>query len=362
MARVKKTASKSTIESSSDFDFKSFYIVFGFLSLCFIGFIIFYEYSNHKHLIPISALAIIIGIVYESRRLSDKWSPILTRIFWAFLISLTAFLPGKKESEYIFEAHMQIWPYVFIFIFSLISIFFHGDKVIPRLTEGITLLQSIAVVYWFVDYGFVEMDNWFLISIMLIGLIFILYTIVHAFTYIQLSRTNRLLLSIWSSIIMMLFAIDNIIGIYQNEQIENTAELTHGLYISLQFFLLGVSSIYILQNAIMLVSFFPSKGRFFNAEYFSDVKELKDDHIKRYSEDQLHIIHSLFCLFSVGILFTLNFYYQILPRHLAIWIVFIFFPYVVSLFDYLLLRNGKVIKQKNADTNLTAPRQRRSLR
>lgn len=362
MARLKKNTSKPNIEQTSDFDFKSFYIVFGFLSLCFIGFIVFYEYSNHKHLIPISALAIIIGIVYESRRLSDNWSSILKNIFWAFLISLLAFFPGKKESEYIFETHMQIWPYIFIIIFSSVSIIFHGDKVVPRLSEGITLLQSIAVVYWFVDYGFVEMDNWFLLFIMFIGLIFILYALVHAFTYIQLSRTNRLMLSIWSSIIMMLFAVDNIIGIYQNEQIENTAELTHGLYIALQFFLLGVSCIYILQNAMMLVSFFPGKGRFFNAEYFSDVKELKNDHIKRYSEDQLHIIHSLFCLFSVGILFSLNFYYQILPRHLAIWIVFIFFPYVVALFDYLLLRNGKVIKQKIADTNSTAPRQRRSLR
>ena len=352
MVQVKKSASKSQYKPESNFDFKSFYIVFGFLAICFIVFIVFYQYSNHKHLIPISALAIIIGIVYESKRLSDKWAPILTNLFWAFIVSLFAFLPGKKEYEYDFENHMQLWPYIFIFIFSLISVIFHGDKVIPRLTEGITLLQSIAVVYWFVDYGFVEIDHWFLITIMLIGLIFILYALFNAFTYIKLSRTNRLMLSIWSSIIMMLFAVDNIIRIYQNEQIENTEEITHGLYIALQFFLLGVSCIYILQNTLMLMGFLPSKGRFFNKEYFSEVKELKDDHIKRYSEGQIHIVDSFFCLLFVGIIFTLNFYYQILPRHIAIWIVFIIFPYVAMLFDHILLVNGKVIKEKIADRKI----------
>jgi len=62
---------------------------------------------------------------------------------------------------------------------------------------------------------------------------------------------------------MVLFAIDNIIRVYQNEQIENTEDLTHGLYIGLQYFLLGASSIYFLQNLFMLIGFFPQgKGPF----------------------------------------------------------------------------------------------------
>ena len=66
----------------------------------------------------------------------------------------------------------------------------------------------------------------------------------------------------------MLFAVDNIFRVYQNEQIEN-AEISHGLYIGLQYFLLGVSSIYIVQNFLMLFGFFPGKGTFFNDGIFS---------------------------------------------------------------------------------------------
>ena len=170
---------------------------------------------------------------------------------------------------------------------------------------------------------------------MIIGLIFSLYSVSHAFTHSILSRTSRLTLSIWSSIIMMLFASDNIYRVYQNEQIENTADLTHGLYIGLQFFLLGVSCIYIIQNLIMLMGFMPGRGTFFNKQYFRDIKELKKDHVKRYSDRQVKILHSFFCILFTGTIFLLNYHYQILPRHVAIWIVFVIFPFILDTYDYV---------------------------
>ena len=134
---------------------------------------------------------------------------------------------------------------------------------------------------------------------------------------------------------MMLFAVDNIYRVYQNEQIENTADLTSGLFVGLQFFLLGVSSIYIAQNFLMLFSFLPGKGTFFNDHYFKELKELKSDHIKRYSDKQVSILHSIFCVLFSGTIFALNHYFQILPRHLAIWTVFVIFPFIFILYDYV---------------------------
>lgn len=52
---------------------------------------------------------------------------------------------------------------------------------------------------------------------MVIGLIYASYSVFHAFTYATLSRTNRLRLSVWSSIIMMLFAIGHAFESHRNK-------------------------------------------------------------------------------------------------------------------------------------------------
>lgn len=286
-----------------------------------------------RRLIPISVTAIIAGVIFKGRRLSGKWSTVLLTALGSFVFSFFAFLPEKREHGYNFGNHIEAFPYWFIILFAIFSIAFHGDKVIPKLTEGITLLQSIAIIYWVADYGFIHSNSIWLKSVMIIGLLFSLYSVFHAFTHATLSRTNRLTLSIWSSIIMMLFASDNIYRVYQNEQIENTADITHGLYIGLQFFLLGVSCIYIIQNFIMLMGFLPGRGTFFNARYFRDLKELKIDHIKRYSDRQVSILHSFFCVLFTGKIFGLNYHFQILPRHVAIWSVFVTFPFILTIYE-----------------------------
>jgi hypothetical protein len=309
-------------------------IVLGLLVLGLTIYIGFRMNNSGRRLIPLSVLALIAGVFFESKRLTEKWLPVLLTALGSFIFSFVAFLPGKREHIYNFENHIEMWPYTFIFIFVIFSIIVNKDKVIPKLTEGITLLQSIAVFYWVIDYGFVDDDNLFLKLLMVVGLFFSMYSVFHAFTNSFLSRTSRLNLSVWSSIIMLLFAIDNIYRVYQNEQIEDTTDLTHGLYIGLQYFLLGVSAIYIVQNYIMLISFLPGKGTFFNAEYFRDLKELKSDHIKRYSDRQVSILHSFFCVLFTGTIFILNYHYQILPRHVTIWTVFVVFPFILILYDY----------------------------
>ena len=329
----KKTTTTLKRKSRKGFDLKPYIIVIGLLLLALTIYVGFRMQSSGRRLIPISVLALIAGVIFEGRRISDKWLTVLLTALGSFVLSFIAFLPGKREHGYNFENHIEAWPYWFVIIFAILSIAFHGDKVIPKLTEGITLLQSIAVIYWVVDYGFIETNSLFLKSLMIIGLIFSLYSVFHAFTHAILSRTSRLTLSIWSSIIIMLFASDNIYRVYQNEQIENTADITHGLYIGLQFFLLGVSCIYIVQNFLMLMGFLPGKGTFFNAQYFRDIKELKGDHIKRYSDRQVSILHSFFCVLFTGTIFGLNYHYQILPRHVAIWVVFVSFPFILIIYD-----------------------------
>ena len=327
-------------KSNKGFNLKPYLILIGLLILGLTIYVSFRLHKSDRRLIPISVLALIAGVFFESKRLTEKWLPVLLTALGSFIFSFVAFLPGKREHIYNFENHIEMWPYTFIFIFIIISIIVHKDKVIPKLTEGITLLQSIAVIYWVIDYGFVDTDSLFLKSLMVVGLLFSLYSVFHAFTHAILSRTSRLALSIWSSIIMLLFASDNIYRVYQNEQIENTADLTHGLYIGLQFFLFGISAIYKVQNFIMLTGFLPGKGTFFNAQYYRDLKELKSVHIKRYSDRQVSILHSFFCVLLIGTIFFLNFHYQLLPRHVTIWTVFVIFPFILIIYDYAIRKKN----------------------
>jgi len=291
--------------------------------------------SSDRHLIPLSVFALLAGLFYEARRLYEKWTTLLGAAFFSFAFSFLGFLPGKHEDVYMLENHIQMWPYFFIFLFVIITISFNEAKIIPRLTEGITLLQSIAVVYWVIDLHLYEMNSIIVKILMGIGLLFSAFTLFNAFTPFILSRTNRLILSIWSCIIMVLFAADNIYRTYQNNQIEATGNLTDALIIGLQFFLLGISSIYVVQNLFMLFGFLPERDTFFNARYLKELKELKNEHIKRYSNEQVTVIHSFLSIAITGAIFYLNYYFQILPRNLAILSVFVVFPYLLNIIDFM---------------------------
>ena len=341
------TKSSKQIKQKSSIGFKKPpVLVAGLFIFAIVILVITFTKYSEKKLIPLTVIALVAGVVYENHRLTEKWSTTLYNAFYSFLLSFLAFCPGKHEHDYNLENHIQFWPYSFIIIFIIIGITFNKDKIIPKLTEGITLLQSIAIIYWLIDYGFIGTNNIFVIILLAIGLLFSIFSIFNAFSYITLSSTTRFILSLWSSIIMVLFAADNIYRVYQNELIENTTSLTQGLFIGLQYFVLGVCSIYIVQNFLMLVEFLPGKRRFFNEDYFMEVKALKNDHIKRFSDIQINKLDSLLCIVLVGSVFCLNYYLRLLPRNVAIWVVFITFPYIILIYKYL-----RSVKNQNSAVN-----------
>jgi hypothetical protein len=280
-----------------------------------------------KQQIPMRVFALVAGVLFEGRRISGWWRTVLVNCIIASVFS-AAYL-GRDEGP-LFGDYATQFSYMFIVGFSIFTIAFHEDKVTPQLTEGITLLQSIAVVYWVVDFGLLSTDSLWLIILMIVGLLFSLYSLFHALTHSELSRAGRLTLSIWSSAIMLLFAADNIYAVHQNREIEQVADFRLASNIGLEFFLLGVSAIYMVQNAMMLFRFVPTKSTFFNKAYFRDLQELKEEHIKRYSDEQVHVLHSLVCVIVSGSAFALNYYYRFLPRNLAIWTVFVAFPLLLA--------------------------------
>lgn len=234
----------------------------GIFASVFLGYVFYQTYQSERTLISIMIIPLILGIIFENKRLSTDWKTIALKILGALLLSIFAFLPGKKEQNYSFENHIEMWPYWFIFFFVLISMFYHEKKIVSKLTEGITLLQSISIIYWILDIGFLNFKNIFTYIIIGIGLIFCIISFIHAFSYIKLTRNARLFLSIWSSIIMIIFAYDYIYRVYNFDYFVDYKILNDGLNI-LQYFLLGVSLIYIFQNAYMLLVYLPDRHRWY---------------------------------------------------------------------------------------------------
>ncbi len=277
-------------------------------------------------LLPASILALVAGLFVEYRRITRRW----TTVIWTALIALgcsyLVFLPGKHERVYNVEGHIQIWPYFFCFFFLLIAIIEHKKLVTPRLHEGMTLLQTLALGYWTIDATDMgSLGPW---TIGLLGLLvlFGLYVVAHAFLPLTLSHGHRVVLSLWSSAIMTFLAVDNIIRIYGMGYIETTEDPDRVFLIILSHFLLGVSSIYMAQNVMMLLGFLPSKGRFFNATYFRETRALVGDHIDRYADQQVPVGLAIFCLVYATTVFGLNLHYDLVRSNFAIWAVFASFP------------------------------------
>jgi len=314
---------------SAGFNIKPTIIIIGVIGIILTVYIGYRASTSERNLFSVSLVALFAGLLFESFRISDNWKIVIYTFIGTYFVSLLSFLPGKREYVYNFENHIEAWPYYFIFLFSIFTAVTFKDKVTSKVTEGITLLLSISLIYWTIDYGFIYIDHFFVKSLLAIVLIFSVFSIIQALTYFKLSKNVRLTLSIWSSIIVLVFAIDNIISVYQNENIETTEHISQSIYIGLQYFFLGVSVLYITQNYILVAGFLPSR----NGEYKKDLKETIKDHLARYSENQIFIGHSIICALYAVTIYSLNYKYQILPRYTMIWLVFMTFPFILRLIE-----------------------------
>lgn len=301
-------------------------LLFGLLTVYFIKKI----YLSEKHLVPFGILALLFGLIYEYKKICEKWKTVLITSLVAYGLSFCTFVDHVGRKGYNLEQRIEAWPYVFCFCFVFLAILIHEKKTTPRATEGITLLQSVAIIYWAIDAGIYTSPGWFMKCVMGIGILFTLYSLFHAFTYVKLHGRSRLRLSVWSSIIMFVFSCENIISLHRGQELVETAESApEAALIIAQYFFLGISCVYLAQNYFMLVRFLPGKKTFFNKEYFQDLKDLKKQHIGRYSEEQVNILYSFVCVVISGSFFTLNYHYNWVPRNFAIWMIFLILPLLI---------------------------------
>jgi hypothetical protein len=284
--------------------------------------------SSVENIDTIGVIALFAGLIFATIVLSNKLKTVLYALSYALIISLITLIPAFVYQETASALYFKLWPYCFLvgYLLMLVSIF--DDKIQPKLTEGITLLLSISVIYWSFDNRLLFTQNMYLKVLLFVGLLFCLFSVYNAFTKAPLYAENRFVLSLWCSIMLFIFTIDNVHNMLVVDEDEQSV-----LYHSLQYFSLGISSIYIFQNIIMLIAFLPAKERpLLSEEYADQVDELAQSYIKRFSDKQVNTKESLFCILFTIPLFTVNYFFNILPAHIAIWLVIFVFPYAALLF------------------------------
>lgn len=309
--------------------------VFFLLSLLLTYVIVLKGLEYNRRLFTWSFIALFLGLLLESYFIFRKLNSILNCFTVSFFVSLFTFLPGKREKNYNLQNHIELWPYFFLISFIIGIIIFKQKEVTSKQTEGTTLLQSLALVYWLVDYKFFDNIDFLKALIVLVIVGAVLFSLVNALTNINLGKSNRLFLSIWSSFVLMCFAIDNIIRVFSNGDIDQQNSLMMSVEVAIQYFFVGISSVYVVQNIYMLLAFLPEK----NTKYKQTLYAAKKMHLDRYSDLQISIIAALLCICYCTLFFVLNSIYNFIPRHTMIWFVIVTFP--------ILLHLQKWVRQKN---------------
>ena len=303
-----------------------------------IGFTIYIGFrisASERELLPFSVIALFIGAVIESFRICKDLKIITKNFLISYLASFFCFLPGKKERVYDFENHIIQWPYVFLLVFSLVFVIKYEEKITAKLTEGITLLLSISMLYWCLDVGlFSDFDNKFLVFLAVFVVFSSLASIFYILTDIELTKKYRLMLSIWSTIIILVFFIDNIYNVYDKGNLESSKLFSENFILVVQHFLLGISSVYFVQNAILVIGFLPSK----RGNYSEDLAKTKKEHINRYSDQQVDGYIAILCLVYSLVLYGLNMRYHIFPRNVMILFVIFTFPMILRLSKVKILK------------------------
>jgi hypothetical protein len=294
------------------------------LALILLSCYLFYRiYINDKEILHLYFLPLLLGLTVEYWRISKNFPIVILTALGAFALSLFNFLPYKRENGYDFQDHLEFWPFAFLGTYIFIAMIIQFTKSTKRLTEGITLLLTLSINYWIFSNDYWDSEYLILKILIIINGIFSAYSIFHSISYRNHSKASVFVLSVWSSIITLILSFDNILKVYQNKDIAHMTSLSESSFAFLQFFFLGISSIYIAQNIIMVGAFLPGKN------YLDTVREIADVHIGRYSDEQVYLFDAVLVFVISLVAFGINYQYQYLPTNFMIWTMITITPYYV---------------------------------
>lgn len=281
---------------------------------------------SDRKILQLNLAAIFLGLVFEFRRVAGKWPVVLWTAAAAYILSFLCFLPGKHERHYVFEEHLSNWPWYFLFTYMFGAMAVLSSGIQAKFTEGITFLLCLAINYWIVSHHYWENGNGFVKSLIILNVFFSLFVLYNVFSYKTLGKGSRLLLSIGSSVIILILAFDNIANLYRYRNIESLPGFSTAAVVFLEYFVMGISGIYLVQHLLLVAAYLPGRG------YWNTVRETNESHLGRFSDEQVFVSDSVLMTIICLLAFGCNYYFSFLPVNLAIWIVLGFSPWMLYLF------------------------------
>ena len=317
--------------------------------ICYVAF------QEEKSLIPLTMVTLILGLIYQSYKITQSFKKILIYLTISSFVSLLAFGQGENETHYVFAEHIEIWIYFFLTIYLIIMSVEHDKKITTPFGEGLSLLFCLAFLYWlFENYLF---DFSFILTQVLSMAVLLItaFSVIHALFKIKHNAFSRFILSISTCIAVVVLSLDNLFQLMDQGEPSFTKTIAENIILLIQYFLLGISALFLFQNIMLLLQYLPSK---YTRSYFSDIKENTQAHIERFSKDQISWIEASLCLFISTFAYTLNYYFQIIPPNMCIWLVIFLCPLLIQ---YLFVQPiPKVVEnQLPLKTHSTNPNRRR---
>lgn len=304
-------------------------------------------YNSPGHIVPIYLLVMLCGVISENSRTSSV-RMIFATILLAFFISCFNFLGNYTNGHFNAES-LKAWPYFFYAAIIFFMLIRHEKGFILKVHEGLVFLQSMAIVYWFIAATQISFHR--ASAIIVIGAVVLLFafTAYHAFSQRTPSYGEQLVLSILSALIFVFFGVVNTSHLLSGADIDTSQLAPSLIFITLQYFMLGVSSVYIAKSLVMVYGFIPGKNEP-TASYGERVVELVKMHLDRVDATQINkgyaLITALFTLFIFGA----NYFFGLLPPTFVIWCIFVSYPLVA--YAYHKITTKRLGEQQESTTLL----------
>ena len=268
--------------------------------------------------VPLTLLGLALGLSVEFKRLTGSWAILAWTLVMAyagsFLIYLVKFSEtGLSLQELILKQHIA-----FCVIVIVVALIKNPKGATTPLNSTVTLLQSACVTYLFLESPAWPLHDGFMKLLAYIGFAAVFFTLLQAFVASRLLRPVRFLLSLWSTFLMFVFAIINLVGLLEGPDMGMAGTAASRLLETLDYFLFGISAIYIGQNLMMAVQLFPTE----DVPFTESLREAYNDHVARYYDARPHRLFLLLLLAACIALFRLNHHYGFLPPITLVWLFF----------------------------------------
>ena len=306
-------------------------IIIGFVVLLalFSLYIAYRIVITKQPLISLSFLALCLGIAYESHQINKNYLENCFYLGAAYLVSLSSFLPSKHEDYYNFDHHLESWFYFLILCYLIIFTLAQRSKVIAQLTESNALVVSLCFIYWLIEIQLFYVKNSLVVLLPFSAVCFALFCLMHAFLKIPLTQNNRFIMSLGTSIIVSILSVTHFFQIFQNVDISIADPWQNIFLAAFQSFLLGISTIYLIQNLLLLVEFLPSRS---STDYSAELKQAFEQHTERFSVQQSSYLYALFCCILPICLFSINLIVQFFNPLMMVWLVIFTIQLLTRLF------------------------------